>query len=152
MGQACQNYGAYLRRRSCIVGAGASIDDDGGFFSELPSHAELPSLELNIGGIDYHLRFRIRPDHPDGWATENREFPLIQRAWCFQERLLSRRFLCFGNKEILWECMEEVVCPCLMEDDRLFNRRDPKDQFAFGWSESTKANMHDPPHGQILEC
>ena len=126
--------GAYV-----TLAAGASIDDDGGFFSEFRSNIDLPSLELNVGGIIHHLQFRFTPEHPDGFVTRNRRFPLMKRAWCFQERLHSRRFLCFGSEEILWECMEEAACPCSMDVDRLFNIRNSADQPTFRESFPTKA-------------
>ena len=39
-------------------------------------------------------------------------FPLLDRAWVYQERLLSPRVLHFGAQELLWECMEECRCEC----------------------------------------
>ncbi|KAK3386753.1 heterokaryon incompatibility protein-domain-containing protein, partial [Podospora didyma] len=38
--------------------------------------------------------------------------PLINRAWVFQERLLSRRTLHFGASELLWECRTSCFCEC----------------------------------------
>ncbi|KAK5653428.1 hypothetical protein OQA88_8913 [Cercophora sp. LCS_1] len=38
--------------------------------------------------------------------------PLLNRAWVFQERLLSRRTLHFGASEILWECRTDCFCEC----------------------------------------
>ena len=39
-------------------------------------------------------------------------FPLLQRAWAFQERLLSPRVVHFGPSELLWECQEVKTCEC----------------------------------------
>ncbi|KAI1172795.1 HET-domain-containing protein [Nemania sp. FL0916] len=39
-------------------------------------------------------------------------FPLLTRAWVFQERLLSPRFLQFGRDELLWDCRESMLCEC----------------------------------------
>jgi hypothetical protein len=39
-------------------------------------------------------------------------FPLTQRGWVFQERLLSRRILHFGKHELIWECNETLWCEC----------------------------------------
>jgi hypothetical protein len=38
--------------------------------------------------------------------------PLTQRAWAFQERLLSTRIVYFAPDELLWECMERSGCEC----------------------------------------
>lgn len=40
--------------------------------------------------------------------------PLYQRAWAFQERLLSRRILHYAEGQLHWECQET----CLSEDGR----------------------------------
>jgi hypothetical protein len=32
--------------------------------------------------------------------------PLTSRGWCFQESVLSRRVLYYGNKQVYWECGE----------------------------------------------
>jgi hypothetical protein len=40
------------------------------------------------------------------------DFPLHQRAWAFQERILSKRVLHFGPSELLWECLDAHTCEC----------------------------------------
>lgn len=45
----------------------------------------------------------------DRRGTEN---PLTLRAWAFQERLLSKRILHFGQQELVWECHAGVECEC----------------------------------------
>ncbi|ORX97177.1 heterokaryon incompatibility protein-domain-containing protein [Clohesyomyces aquaticus] len=39
-------------------------------------------------------------------------FPLLSRAWVFQERLLSPRFLHFCEEELVWECRQLSICEC----------------------------------------
>jgi hypothetical protein len=39
-------------------------------------------------------------------------WPLLDRAWVLQERLLSPRVLHFGHAELLWECYEDFMCEC----------------------------------------
>jgi hypothetical protein len=39
-------------------------------------------------------------------------FPLVKRAWAFQERLLSPRVVHFGLAEIFFECKECYSCEC----------------------------------------
>lgn len=48
--------------------------------------------------------------------------PLLTRAWVFQERLLSNRFIHFIRGEIFWECREKTWCEC--------NSR----EFELGWA------------------
>ncbi|KAE9379643.1 HET-domain-containing protein [Stipitochalara longipes BDJ] len=40
------------------------------------------------------------------------EWPLLTRAWVYQEQFLSRRMLHFTRHEIFWECNEELDCEC----------------------------------------
>jgi hypothetical protein len=40
------------------------------------------------------------------------EYPLLSRAWVFQERLLSPRVLHFCNSELIWECRQGANCEC----------------------------------------
>lgn len=40
------------------------------------------------------------------------DFPLLERAWVLQERLLSPRTLHFCNREIVFECRETMQCQC----------------------------------------
>jgi hypothetical protein len=38
--------------------------------------------------------------------------PLLGRAWCYQERLLSPRTVHFHSSEMIWHCIEAVCCEC----------------------------------------
>lgn len=38
--------------------------------------------------------------------------PVQKRGWCFQEEILSRRFLAYSRHEIQWSCRTELVCQC----------------------------------------
>jgi hypothetical protein len=40
------------------------------------------------------------------------DFPLMKRAWAFQERYLPSRLLQFGPDEVSWECLEGSTCEC----------------------------------------
>jgi hypothetical protein len=39
-------------------------------------------------------------------------FPLLLRAWVFQERLLAPRVVYFSQNELVWECVELGDCQC----------------------------------------
>ncbi|KAF2271260.1 uncharacterized protein EI97DRAFT_462995 [Westerdykella ornata] len=43
-------------------------------------------------------------------------FPLLKRAWAYQERLLSPRYLHFSPVELIWECNSQTVCMCSGRD------------------------------------
>jgi hypothetical protein len=40
------------------------------------------------------------------------EWPLLTRAWVYQEQFLSRRMLHFTQHELFWECNEALDCEC----------------------------------------
>lgn len=44
------------------------------------------------------------------WQINVEESPLCQRAWVFQEQLLSPRTLYFGKEQLLWACGEMEAC------------------------------------------
>lgn len=44
--------------------------------------------------------------------TQAYHFPLLTRAWVFQERLLSPRVIHFSHNELIWECMGHGGCQC----------------------------------------
>lgn len=44
------------------------------------------------------------------WTAD--DLPLLQRAWVFQERLLSRRTIYFTSSEHIWECRDSIFCEC----------------------------------------
>jgi hypothetical protein len=45
-------------------------------------------------------------------STIKTDYPLLSRAWVFQERLLSPRVLHFCGSELVWECRETTTCEC----------------------------------------
>ncbi|KAK8248607.1 heterokaryon incompatibility protein-domain-containing protein [Phyllosticta capitalensis] len=51
-------------------------------------------------------------------STDGEPPPLLQRAWVYQERVLSPRMLHFGDQELLWECKEVTTCECGVWVDR----------------------------------
>ncbi|KAJ4348636.1 uncharacterized protein N0V89_010014 [Didymosphaeria variabile] len=76
-------------------------------------------------GEDYRLYFREQIDHQmrmdkyAAWGTTYPRmnptasyFPLLTRAWVFQERMLSTRVLHFGRNEMFFECRSSIECEC----------------------------------------
>lgn len=113
------------------LAAGASVNDDGGFFATPPTECQQPhSFRLNIDNSDFKFHIRHAIDHPDADWPAQEVLPLMERGWCFQERLLARRYLLFGSKEVLWECQEEVACSCSMADGS-FNPRSTSNRPSF---------------------
>ncbi|KAK5951392.1 hypothetical protein OHC33_007448 [Knufia fluminis] len=46
-----------------------------------------------------------------GMASED-DYPLLRRAWCYQERLLATRVLQFTDTEVVFECKAGQHCEC----------------------------------------
>ncbi|KAI3325777.1 HET-domain-containing protein [Xylariaceae sp. AK1471] len=66
-------------------------------------------------GEDYYLIFRQKIEHePEfNWIAHTiTRFPLMTRAWAFQERMLSKRVLHFGYFELFFECSTTSYCEC----------------------------------------
>ena len=59
--------------------------------------------------------FITRLSGPGEWSQEVDEGPLNRRAWVVQERMLSRKTIHFGARQLYWECFEfeaSEVYPC----------------------------------------
>jgi hypothetical protein len=81
------------------LAAGASADDDGGFFAEpLKEYAKPQKVYLAVDGIGHEVYMRYAISHPDCTWPIIEVLPLMGRAWTLQERLLAKRYLCFGNQ------------------------------------------------------
>ncbi|KAH8809995.1 heterokaryon incompatibility protein-domain-containing protein [Hyaloscypha sp. PMI_1271] len=50
--------------------------------------------------------------NPETHWGEDMSEPLMERAWVYQERLLSRRLLHFASDEMIWECRTVSDCEC----------------------------------------
>ena len=79
------------------------------------------SSDFRLGSaadIGYDVYARPVDGHRDNFPSALRErnsepkWPVMKRKWCFQERMLSRRMLCYTDKELVWECKTELRCQC----------------------------------------
>jgi hypothetical protein len=48
----------------------------------------------------------------DAFWNPEKEWPLLNRGWVYQEQLLSHRMLHFTRHELLWECNSTTGCEC----------------------------------------
>lgn len=77
-----------------------------------------------FGTTDYDMVSGVGNVPPD-WLWD---YPLHNRAWCFQERLLATRVLQFTKSEMVFDCLTATQCECGAledheEDPLLFPRR-----------------------------
>ncbi|KAK1758938.1 heterokaryon incompatibility protein-domain-containing protein [Echria macrotheca] len=61
----------------------------------------------------------------DVLTTNDSPAPLTNRAWVFQERLLSQRVLYFCGQEVVMECSNDTRCQCSDIDTHLARLREP---------------------------
>ncbi|KAF1917900.1 heterokaryon incompatibility protein-domain-containing protein, partial [Ampelomyces quisqualis] len=96
----------YQNAAITIAGSASSSPHQGLFRTAKSGHIDEPLIGTeSLEGID-----KIRSREP--LSHDAAELPLMQRGWVFQERLLSPRYLHFGQNELIWECMERLTCEC----------------------------------------
>jgi len=92
--------------------------DDGGLYSSTPQYWTPRTTPVRKkDGMEYiiHIRHQMAERHfsPSLDPTrKSKEFPLLTRAWTYQERLLSPRLVYFTAGEIMWECSKVSACEC----------------------------------------
>lgn len=80
------------------LAAASSSSGHGGLFYDSPR------LDITREGHTVHAKFDVN--------HRFFSFPLMNRAWVLQERLLSPRTLYFTKQELVWECRERNICQC----------------------------------------
>ena len=99
------------------IGAAVSPNDTASLFFRDTKHAS--SLKNHVGrtrdGHSSTIHSRIPLGcHPADSSSSNQireDYPLMTRAWVYQEKLLAPRILYFGE-ELSWECREASACEC----------------------------------------
>lgn len=95
---------SYFSNALCNISATASESADRGLFRTSSSdtlrhyiHTFVPETGRKV----YCLVVDIR-----AWQNQLNNAPLHKRGWVLQERLLARRILHFGAKQLIWDCTE----------------------------------------------
>ena len=94
-----------------IAATSSNNGDDGCLRRRIPSH----DLSDPVNGS-----FHVQPQKTHlpiiEWQAGDRAMPLLDRAWCFQERLLACRVLHYTIQEMIWECQDNIWCECQNSD------------------------------------
>lgn len=108
-----------------VLAATSSVDGDGGCLFLRDSYVEINGTSRD--GTPFRFFARKKRDHAvfnaQSGNTQNLDvkdlsdeiygaYPLLTRAWCFQERILATRMLHFTEGEILFDCLEGMDCEC----------------------------------------
>lgn len=101
---------ASVYSNSCFnISAAHAPNGDAGCFTTRDPTVLVP-LQLNVPwagmGTSAGLHFVLEKDW---WQRHVNTSPLFRRAWVFQEQVLSKRNLIFGDVEVLFVCREMVA-------------------------------------------
>jgi hypothetical protein len=111
---------------SCLtIAATASFDSTGGFFFDRWT-SQPGGIKSSVDTFEFHRTFRgadftiytrqgLDSGHQrmSGYAsTSTNTAPLLNRAWAYQERILSPRVLHVHMEEMFWECKSCTACEC----------------------------------------
>lgn len=95
---------------------------------------EFEALQVTeMEGEPVYIRKQLpHPCEVDHRGNEYLYGPSLERAWVFQERLLSNRFVHFTSSEIFWECRESTWCECDSRRDEWIKERERRPRTLVG--------------------
>ncbi|KAH7125036.1 heterokaryon incompatibility protein [Dactylonectria estremocensis] len=100
----------YTNAYLTVAATGVGHSDGGLFFSRNPPRSiELPYTSGETSGTVLAYPLPLDREVIKKYHTEMRDEPLTQRAWGFQERVLSRRILHFAKQQVYYECIEGTL-------------------------------------------
>lgn len=119
--QACKMPAIY-ENSYVTIAATASDSSTGGCFRKAEQRYKAQELSIEDRSGTTHKIF-VR-HHLPHWMSANpryfgrhfEEFPIWNRGWIMQERLLAPRVIHFGRHELMWECTEAARCECSFLD------------------------------------
>ncbi|KAF1948421.1 HET-domain-containing protein [Byssothecium circinans] len=88
----------------CTISSTGSTDANGGCFHERSPLQQFPCHLRYSKRAAISIRAKADTYNANSFTSEVDEGPLSERAWAFQERLLSRRIVHFGAKFLFFEC------------------------------------------------
>ncbi|KAI0441634.1 heterokaryon incompatibility protein-domain-containing protein [Xylaria telfairii] len=104
------------------IAATSAHNHDSGCTTQLaPEHCweEVGNIRQPESSTSFSILMRQSLHHPyeitrPWWRLDNKaKYPLLSRAWAYQERILSPRVIHFLPNELMWECRSGLQCECL---------------------------------------
>jgi hypothetical protein len=103
----------YSNSRLTIAADRARDDTEGCFNANMDHFAQVP---ISLPGCDvstFYVRKPVMHLYLDQLAEDEKaKWPLVQRAWVYQEEVLSPRVVHYGPYEVTWRCREAIYCEC----------------------------------------
>ena len=103
---------ANIYETAYVVLSATATADCGDGFLQRRLKPPLVIQYTHIGQEDCEVRARLRQGHNCGKWPLQVAYPLLQRGWCMQERLLARRIIHFLPDEIIFQCENGQECEC----------------------------------------
>ncbi|KAF9697875.1 hypothetical protein EKO04_004259 [Ascochyta lentis] len=114
------------------IAATWSDDSNRGFFSQM--RTELEDMPMQEPGLYVRLP---KPDFPRSiHVPVDDSWPLLKRAWVYQERKLSTRMVHMAKEQLYWECDSAFLSEDGYENDRIIfleDLRSPMEVPANAW-------------------
>lgn len=119
------------RNAYLTIAATAAANSTAGLFITAPATHQHHRYEYTTAsGKSCEIYARRPLPHNWDWKLQDSNpddpFPLMSRAWAYQERLLSPRVLHFSSSELWWECGECNNCECATREPRVDRNPPPK--------------------------
>ncbi|KAL5610978.1 hypothetical protein FOBRF1_007095 [Fusarium oxysporum] len=139
----------------CTISSTGSPDAHGGCFHKRNPVQYQPCVLVSSPTDN----LSVQMGSPNPFISQIENGPLYQRAWAFQERLLSRRIVHFGSSLLFFECRThctseildtEVIegSQILSVDGRCFDLRDVRDLESLSRPDIVTYEIFDGPYGR----
>ena len=96
------------------IAASSGTDSRSPLFNLSPVPQQYPAYPVP-GSQPIFIRqqpYRTHEDFGSNYVPAKHRWPLLDRGWVLQERLLSPRVVYFDTEELKWECMKTADCQC----------------------------------------
>ena len=121
--KSCDRMASVFENCFVAIAATKSTGPDDGLFVSVQNPTGMQIKRILASDIcssapgDVFVRDQFSPWVPHWLKVHNRQavnspWPLLCRAWVFQERLLAPRILHFGPHELFFECRSGTICEC----------------------------------------
>jgi hypothetical protein len=107
--------GSVYENSYLTIGASGAASGEEGLFPYQRPQVHKHDVMVGYSPYEVYVWEALRGSlHRRGiWNNEDTtQLPLAKRAWAFQERMLSKRFVHFTTAEIVWDCSEYKTCGC----------------------------------------